>query len=127
MSLIILESSNLQSVLTTSPTGKFVKAIIKNRDATLGKQILVAENYYTPEQIASDLESATGKKTHFVQLSAEQYKGFLPAFIAQEMLENHLFIEDPGYYNGAELGESHNILEDKLTTWKEFIANSGAF
>jgi hypothetical protein len=114
------------SVLTNS-TGKFIKAIIKNRDSVLGKQILGAENYYTPEQILSDLEAATGKKTHFAQVTAEQYKGFLPEFIAQEMLENHLFIEEPGYYNGAELKESHDILEEKLTSWKEFIQNSGAF
>lgn len=109
------------------PTGKFVKAIIKNRDATLGKQILGAENYYTPEQILSALKEATGKNTNFVQVSAEQYKGFLPPFIAEEMLENHLFIEEPGYYNGAELKESHEILEDKLTSWKEFVTKSGAF
>ncbi|KAJ4314111.1 hypothetical protein N0V94_006625 [Neodidymelliopsis sp. IMI 364377] len=108
-------------------TGKFIKAIIKNRDSVLGKQILGAENYYTPEQILSDLEAATGKKTHFAQVTVEQYKSFLPEFIAQEMLENHLFIEEPGYYNGAELKESHEILEDKLTSWEEFIKNSGAF
>ena len=113
--------------LTTRSTGKFVKAIIKNRDATLGKQILGAENYYTPEQIRSGLEAATGKKTHYAQLTAEQYKGFLPPFIAEELLENHLFIEEPGYYNGAELKESHDILEDKLTTWEDFIKKSGMF
>ncbi|KAF1364295.1 putative nucleoside-diphosphate-sugar epimerase [Lizonia empirigonia] len=79
----------------------FVKAIIKNRDATLGKQILGAEKYYTAEQILSELAAATGKKTNYMQLSAEQYKGFLPPFMAEEMLENHLFIEEPGYYNGA--------------------------
>lgn len=47
--------------------------------------------------------------------------------MAEEMLENHLFIEEPGYYNGAELNDSHGILEDKLTTWSDFITKSGAF
>ncbi|KAF2621513.1 NmrA family transcriptional regulator [Macroventuria anomochaeta] len=112
---------------TVEDTGKFVKAIIKNRDATLGKQILGAENYYTPEQIRSGLEAATGKKTIYTQLSAEQYKGFLPPSVAEEFLENHLFIEEPGYFNGADLKESHEILEDKLTTWKDFITKSGSF
>ena len=75
----------------------------------------------------SALEEVTGKKTNFVQISEEQYKGILPKFIAEEMLENHLFIENPGYYNGADLDESHKFLEEKLTTWKDFIIKSGAF
>jgi hypothetical protein len=108
-------------------TGKFVNGILKNRAATLNKHILGAENYYTPEQIRSGLEAATGKKTHYAQVSGEQYKGFLPAFIAEEMLENHQFIDEPGYYNGAELEESHGIVEDKLVTWEEFVKKSGAF
>ncbi|KAF1930547.1 NmrA family transcriptional regulator [Didymella exigua CBS 183.55] len=108
-------------------TGKFVNGILKNRDETLNKHILGAENYYTPEQIRSSLEAATGKKTHFAQITAEQYKGFLPGFIAEEMLENHQFIDEPGYYNGAELKESHDIVDDKLVSWEEFIKKSGAF
>jgi hypothetical protein len=69
----------------------------------------------------------TGKKTHYVQVTPEQYKSFLPPAVAEEYLENHLFIEDPGYYNGASLKESLDLLEDKPTTWKEFIKKSGAF
>lgn len=109
------------------PIGKFVKAILKNRDATLGKHILGAENYYTPEQIRSGLEAATGKKTHYTQTTAEQFKGFLPPSIAEEMLETYYFIESPGYYNNADLKESHDILEDKLVTWEEFVKKSGKF
>ena len=47
--------------------------------------------------------------------------------MAEEMLENHLFIENPGYYNGASLKESLDLLEEKPTTWKEFLKKSGAF
>ena len=107
--------------------GNFVAAIIKNRDSVLGARILAAADYYTPERILAELEEVTGKKTKFVQVTAEQYKGFLPEFMAEEMLENHLFIEKPGYYNGESLNESHKILEKKPTTWKEYIVKSGAF
>lgn len=110
-----------------SHKGKFIKGILKNRDATLNKHILGAENYYTPEQIRSGLKAATGKKTHFAQITAEQYKSFLPDLIAEEMLENHQFIDEPGYYNGADLKESHDIVKDKLVSWEEFIKKSGAF
>lgn len=104
-----------------------MKGILKDRDATLNKQILGAENYYTPEQIRSGLEAATGKKTHYMQVTPEMYKGFLPDFIAEEMLQNHQFIDEPGYYNGAELKASHDVVEDKLVSWEEFIKKSGAF
>ncbi|THX21812.1 NAD(P)-binding protein [Aureobasidium pullulans] len=108
-------------------TGKFVKAIIKNSRKLNGKQILAATAYYTPKEILSTVSEATGKSTHFASVTPEQYKSFLPEAIAEEMLENHLFVEKPGYYNGAELDESLSILEDKPTTWKDLVVKSGAF
>jgi hypothetical protein len=104
-----------------------VNGILKNRDSVLGARILGAEDYYTPPRVLKELEEATGKKTHFMQVTAEQYKGFLPPNLAEEMLENHLFIENPGYYNGESLDESHKFVDGKLTTWKEFITKSGYF
>lgn len=95
-----------------------------------GKRIFAATDYYTPERILAEFEEATGKKTSFVQLSAEQYKSslsLLPGFMAEELLENHLFMEDPGYFNGASLQESLDLLEDRPTTWKKFVRKSGAF
>lgn len=104
-----------------------MKAAIKNSADFNGKRIFAATDYYTPERILAEFEEVTGKKATFVQVSAEQYKSSLPEFMAEEMLENHLFIENPGYYNGASLGESLSLLEEKPTTWKEFIKKSGAF
>ncbi|KAF4309084.1 putative family transcriptional regulator [Botryosphaeria dothidea] len=112
---------------TSEDTGKFVKAIIKNSDNLLGARVHGAADYYTPKRILADLEEVTGKKTHFVRVSSEQYKSFLPEAIAEEMLENHLFIEDPGYYNGESLKPSHDIVEDNLVSWKDYVRNSGAF
>ncbi len=104
-----------------------MKAAIKNAAALNGKRVLAATDYYTPERIVAEFEEVTGKKAAFVQLSPEQYKSHLPAAVAEEMLENHLFIEDPGYFNGASLKESLDLLEEKPTTWKEFVNKSGAF
>lgn len=66
----------------------------------------------------------TGKTTRFVQVSNEEYMKFLPEPIAEEMLENHLFIETPGYYNGASLTESLGLLEEKPVSWKDFVAKA---
>jgi hypothetical protein len=111
-------------VLTVRITGKFVNPILRNPDAFNGKQVLMATDYYPVDQITSEFEEVTGKKAHFVQVTADQYKSFLPAPVAQEMLENHLFVEEPGYFNGMSLAESLNNLEVKPTTWKEFVAKT---
>jgi hypothetical protein len=107
--------------------GKFVKAIIKNRDSLLGARVLGAEGYYTAPQILDQLTEATGKKTQFYQVDEKTYKSYLPEFMAQEMLENHQFIESPGYYNGEELEKSHAILEEKLVGVKEYAGNVAAW
>jgi uncharacterized protein YbjT (DUF2867 family) len=107
--------------------GKFVKAIIKNREKLLGKHVLGATDYYTPEQIVADFSQVTGKEASFVQLTAEQYTVVLPPMLAPALLESHLFIENPGYFTGESLAESLAILEEKPTTWKKFIKGTPAF
>lgn len=94
-------------------------------------QVLAASDYYTPTRILAEFEEVTGKKTRFVKVDTEAYKSFLPGPIAEEMLENHLFIESPGYYAGQSLKESHDLLRKagfKPTTWKDFLeANKALF
>ncbi|OGM44797.1 hypothetical protein ABOM_006218 [Aspergillus bombycis] len=104
--------------------GKFVVAAIKNRDQVIGTQILAAADYYTPTDILRDFEEVTGQKTRFVQVDHDTYKSFMPPAAADELLENHLFIENPGYYNGRSLDESKSLLAGvglKATSWKEYL------
>ncbi|BCR92589.1 NmrA/HSCARG family protein [Aspergillus chevalieri] len=104
--------------------GKFVLAAIKKRTSLIGAQILASADYYTPTQILADFEAVTGKKTRYVQVDAASYKGFMPAPVADELLENHLFIEEPGYYNGRSLEGSKRLLSGlglKTTSWKEYV------
>lgn len=70
----------------------------------------------------ADFEAATDgkKKIVFAQITPEQYKSYLPPVMAEEMLENHLFIESPGYYDGRSLEETLSALEQKPTSWKEY-------
>jgi hypothetical protein len=108
-------------------TGKFVKAAIKHSASLNGKHVYAATDYYTTERILAEVEEVSGKKTAYVQLTPEQYKSAMPAAMADEMLENHLFIEKPGYFNGASLKESLDLLDEKPATWKEFITKNRAF
>lgn len=106
-------------------------AAIRKRDSVLGKQILAAADYYVPSRIVSEFQEVTGKTARFVQITAETYKSFIPGPMGDEMLENHLFIEEPGYYAGQDLKGSLNLLTDiglKPTSWKEFLeTNKAAF
>ncbi|EXK34574.1 hypothetical protein FOXG_13581 [Fusarium oxysporum f. sp. lycopersici 4287] len=114
-----------------SDIGKFVVAAIRNQPKVLGKQILAAADYYTPTRIVSEFEEVTGKTARFIPIDAATYKSFLPEPLADEMLENHLFIEEPGYYAGRDLRESLDLLESvglKPTSWKDFLtAKKDAF
>ncbi|KAJ5369758.1 NmrA family transcriptional regulator [Penicillium cataractarum] len=109
--------------------GKYVAAALKNRSEVLGAQILAAADYYTPTRILAEFEEVTGKKTRFVRVDSETYKGFIPGPMGEEMLENHLFIESPGYYAGRSLKDSHELLDKagyRPTAWKEFLEQNKA-
>jgi hypothetical protein len=111
--------------------GKYVAAVLRNPTTHYEKQILAASDYYTPKRILSEFEEVTGRRANFVQVDAETYKSFLPPSMAQEMLENHLFIEEPGYYKGQSLEASKRLLAEvglRSTSWKDFIEkNKNAF
>lgn len=111
--------------------GKYVGIALKNPSKTQGSQILAATDYYTPTRILKEFEEVTGQKTRFVRVDNDTYKSFMPGYLGLEMLENHLFVENPGYYNGKSLKESQGLLADagfKPTTWKDFLQqNKAAF
>ncbi|KAG4433673.1 hypothetical protein IFR05_010841 [Cadophora sp. M221] len=104
-----------------SDMGLFVKAAIKHQSKVPGNQVLAAADYYTPEQLVSEFTEVTGKKAIYVQITSEVYKSFCPAPMADEMLDNHLYLESPGYYAGRSLEESHALLDGKPTSWKDFV------
>ncbi|UNI24963.1 hypothetical protein JDV02_010676 [Purpureocillium takamizusanense] len=111
--------------------GKFVKAAIKNFPASAGKHIYAATDYYSPQRILSELASTCGgpsaaSAARIQHVPQDVFKSFLNPGVAQEMLENMLLLEDPGYYAGADLSESLALLgeEDKPTTWADFVARN---
>ncbi|KAG6009197.1 hypothetical protein E4U21_003050 [Claviceps maximensis] len=102
-------------------TGLFVKAAMKHFPQTQGTRILAATEYYTPARIVAELEEVTGKKVSYVETPHHVFKSFLPAPAAQELLENMLLLQGPGYYAGADLKPSLDLLgEDEPITWKAF-------
>ncbi|RMJ25014.1 3-beta hydroxysteroid dehydrogenase/isomerase family [Aspergillus sp. HF37] len=104
-----------------SDTGLFVKAAIKHADQLKGQRLLAASRYYTADEIIQTFSGVTSKKATFVQVTADQFKAAFPESMATEFLENHLFIEDPGYYLGQPLEGSQELLDSKPTDWAQFV------
>ena len=81
-------------------TGKYVKAILLNREKLLGKQICAAEEKYTIGETIKVMNEG-GMDIAFEQYSIEQYqkalaeKG-LPDFFIEDMTENMSFVEELG-------------------------------
>lgn len=103
------------------PAGNFVKAALKHDSSGSGKHIYAAADYYSPSQITTEFSQVTGKPAAAIQLSEDTFKSYLSPKIAQEMLENMLLLEDPGYYGGADLKESVSLLDEKPVSWKDFV------
>ncbi|KAI9748552.1 MAG: hypothetical protein M1815_003149 [Lichina confinis] len=112
-------------------TGKYVKAILKKPDQTLGKRVFAATDYYTPDQMLDtfrQVKPSAGKLIRFAQVSPDQFKQGaigkgMPEFAAQELLENFQLLDAEGYFGGADLGESLALLDEKPSTWKEYVEN----
>lgn len=97
-------------------------AAIRNRETLLGKRILAAVDYYTPQRLVEEFTQVTGHPAKFVRTPDEQFLSYLPPNVGPELLENHQLLDSPGYYAGADLAESAALLDPKPTSWKEFVA-----
>lgn len=98
-------------------TGKFVKGILKNRDSLLGKRVLAADRYYSPEemvQIFSEVKPEAGKGAQVVIVPPQAYRGILmqsglPEFAAVELSENWEMCAQCGYFGGADVEADHSV------------------
>lgn len=102
-------------------------AVARNPEELRGKQIRAAADYYTPAQIMAEFQEVTVKTGRYVQLDQDVYRSFIPPPIAQELLENELLCEDPGYFAGGSFAEGHELLAKvglAPTTWKDFLRAS---
>ncbi|KAI1333555.1 NmrA-like family protein [Xylariaceae sp. FL0016] len=117
----------------TVDTGKYIKAIVLNKDKLLGQRFLGASTYLTGEQIVDSFKKLypeDGQTARYFQLSEEMFRGFMkgtPEFIIEEFYENMVLMQDYGYYGGASLDETHKYIDDHLTTLTEHMKASQQF
>lgn len=99
-----------------------MRAILTDFPSSIGKQTYAAVDYYTPKRILAEFSEVLGRPANFMQVPGDTFKSFLPPPVAQELLENMLLLEEPGYYAGAALTDGGpRPPQDELTTWKEFV------
>ncbi|KAI3319678.1 NmrA-like family protein [Xylariaceae sp. AK1471] len=134
VSLPIAASSPIP-LYTPADTGKYVKAIVNNKDALLGKRFLASAEYLTAQEIVDTFKKVfpeAGKTASYFQTPKDGFYAFMkgtgmPDFAVDEMYENMVLMQDFGYYGGESLDESHKFVEDRLTTWEECIKTFPAF
>jgi len=123
-------------VFDPANTGIWVKAIVRKREQLLGKRILGSTKYMTPREILEDFKQIipeAGKTASFYSVPHEVFLKEIkqamgvPDFAAEEILENMRLIDEGGYFGFEPLDESLGILEDKPTTWLEFMKKWPAF
>lgn len=96
-------------------TGKFVKAMVMKREEVLGKNVLGATDYYTPDQVVEAFKQVK-KETpaQFTTLDKDTYKGYLaqagmPDFVQEELYENMAFMNEFGYFGKKSLDWSLGV------------------
>jgi uncharacterized protein YbjT (DUF2867 family) len=97
--------------------GLFVCAILLHGSATIGKRVLAATGYFTPDEIAQTYGEVTGEETVTNQITFEQFSGDLPPAVAEELTGNFQLVESPGYY----VGEPADALDKSI----ELVASAG--
>ncbi|KAI8626728.1 NmrA-like family protein [Xylariaceae sp. FL1651] len=115
-------------------TGKYVKAIVENKDALLGKRFLASTETLTAQEIIDTFKKVfpeAGKTASYYQTPKDSFYAFMkgtgmPEFAVDEMYENMVLMQDYGYYGGESIDESLKFVEDRLTTWAEYIKNAPA-
>ncbi|KAI1385807.1 NmrA-like family-domain-containing protein [Hypoxylon trugodes] len=118
-------------VFHPADTGKYIKAIVHNRDALPGNRFLGATAYITAAEVLEGFKRVfpeAGKTARYFQMSEQMFRDYLeakgtPDCIITELYENMKLLETFGYYGGEPLDTTAKLVEDHLTTWEEYARN----
>jgi hypothetical protein len=97
-------------------TGKYVKAILLNREKVLGKQIYAAERHYSPVEIVRVLKEAGGLDVVVEQIDDAEYRRQMaakgaPDFFIDDMSDNMKFMQTYGFFSEKQSGEGREVSE----------------
>lgn len=104
-------------------TGKYVKAILLNRERLLGKQICAGEKNYSIDETIRVMNEKGGIKVTLEQCSEDEYKKALeekglPDFFRDDMSENMQFVAEFGFFSDSELDTGHEVSGFDELSWR---------
>lgn len=124
------ETTQVALLDAVGDAGKFVAGLLLADPKSVdGFRADGTSEWTTPSQIVTTLSEISGTKVVFQEITPEEYKGYLPPPIANEMTENLVLIRDWSYFGkGAEKKQDdiNKVLgEMKLTSWEEYVKGNG--
>ena len=100
-------------------TGKYVKAILLNREKVLGKQVYIAENHYSLIDIVKALKEVGGLDVVAEEIDDATYRKNLaaagaPDFFIEDMSDNMKFMQTYGYFSEKQAEEGREVSRSTL-------------
>jgi hypothetical protein len=110
-------------------TGKYAKAILLNGEKVLGKQVLVGEKYYSPDDIVRIMRDVGGLDVMSEEITDEEYRKSLvmrgvPDFFINDMSDNMRYIQTHRFFSGKSLGGGHEVSRSRLQIINCLLGNS---
>ena len=130
-----MKPSSPMPIFSVEETGKYVKAIILNREKLLGERFLAATNYLTAQEMVDEFKELfpkAGKTAQYFEVPEAMFRDAMksqgsPEYVIDEMFENLRLFEEFGYFGGASLDETHKLVTEPLTSWKKYAKTAGGF
>lgn len=109
----------LPMISVNEDTGKYAKAILLNREKVLGKQVLVGEKDYSPDDIVRIMRDVGGLDVVSEEITHGEYRKSLamrgvPDFFIDDMSDNMRYIQTYGFFNGKSLDGGHEVSRSRL-------------
>jgi len=118
------KDAQIPLIEVSADTGKWIGAILSNRDAYSGKFFAAATKCYTPEEMVQIMSKASGKTITYQQVPQEVFQSFLPKNMDKEVVDMNRFFGEYGYYGEDTVGKVEWTAKQaigKLTTFEEFL------
>ncbi|KAL2839353.1 nmrA family transcriptional regulator [Aspergillus pseudoustus] len=124
------EDSELPLIDPAADAGKFVKAILKNPEETLGREYNLGERYYKISEILATLKKF-GIEASFKALDHATFKAGLaskgaPEFFQEDLVQVIQFGVEYGFFETG-IEEGHKLIVESLTSLEESLKQNPIF
>jgi NmrA-like family len=114
LSLPLTPDLKLPMISVNTDTGKYVKAILLNREKVLGKQISAAGGHYSPEDIVRVLKEVGGLDVTVERITEAEQRQHMaalgaPEFFIDDIVDNVKFMQEYGFFSEKVAEEGREV------------------